>query len=85
MGIIFYFMLYRPQQKERAKRAEFLKNLKKGQKVVTVSGMLAVITDLTEKTVTLEVAKGVEIKFLREAISSSAPQKTKSEEKSADA
>lgn len=69
MGVIFYFLLYRPQKKEQQKRASLLSSLKKGDRVVTVGGIHGVITGITDKIVTLKVAEKVEIDFNRSAIS----------------
>lgn len=69
MGVIFYFLLYRPQQKEQKKRTEMLNSLKKGERVVTIGGIYGTITALSEKTVTLKIAEKVEIDVSRTAVS----------------
>jgi len=69
MGVIFYFMLYRPQQKEQKKRTGMLNSLKKEDRVVTIAGIFGTITALTDKTVMLKIAEKVEIKVSRTAIS----------------
>ena len=69
MGVIFYFLLYRPQKKEQQKRANLLNSLKKGDKVVTIGGLHGVITSINEKTAVLKVAEKVELEFSRSAVS----------------
>lgn len=69
MGGIFYFMLWRPQKKEQQKRQNMLESLKKGDKIITIGGMYGIITNISEKKVTVEVAENVEINFVRSAIS----------------
>ena len=69
MGVIFYFLLYRPQKKSQKERANLLDNLMKEDKVVTIGGMHGTIVSLTDKTVILKVSEKVEIKFSRTAIS----------------
>ena len=69
MGGIFYFMLWKPQKKEQQQRKDMLSALKKGDAVYTIGGICGVITCLSEKTVTLKIADGVEVKFLRSAVS----------------
>ncbi|HEV08837.1 MAG TPA: preprotein translocase subunit YajC, partial [Sulfurihydrogenibium azorense] len=49
---IFYFLLYRPQQQQRKKHEEFLKNLKKGEKVITTGGIIGEVKQIDEKTIT---------------------------------
>ena len=68
MAAVFYFLLYRPQKQEQKRRKEMLDNLKKGDKVVTIGGLYGTLGDISEKTVMIEVAKGVELKVARAAI-----------------
>lgn len=69
MGVIFYFLLYRPQKKEQQRRQELLNNLKKGERVVTIGGLYGTIVALNEKTVTLKIAEKVEVDISRTAVS----------------
>lgn len=66
--VLFYFMLIRPQQKKQKEHREMVSNLKKGDEVVTVGGVLGKISDLDENFVSLEIADGVEIKVQRHAV-----------------
>ncbi|CVK19590.1 preprotein translocase subunit YajC [Sporomusa sphaeroides] len=68
MGVIFYFLLYRPQKKEQQRRKELLDNLKKGARVVTIGGIYGTITALSEKTVTIKIADKVEVEIARTAV-----------------
>jgi len=68
IGLIFYFLLIRPQGKEKKKREEMIKALGKGDKIMTSSGMYGTITHMTDETITLQVADGVRIKFSRQSI-----------------
>ncbi len=69
MGVIFYFLLYRPQKKEQQRRQELLGNLKKGERIVTIGGLYGTITALNEKTVTIKIADKVEVDVSRTAVS----------------
>lgn len=69
MGGIFYFMLWKPQKKQQQERQNLLNSLKKGDKVITIGGIYGTITDLSEKTVKVEVAEGVEMTMVRSAVS----------------
>lgn len=66
--VLFYFMLIRPQQKKQKEHREMVANLKKGDEVVTVGGVLGKISNLDENFVSLEIADGVEIKVQRHAV-----------------
>ena len=63
--VVFWFLLIRPQQKKAKEHQEFIKNLSKGDKVVTNGGIHGEITGLTDTVVTLEIADGVRIKVSR--------------------
>jgi preprotein translocase subunit YajC len=67
---IFYFMILRPQQKRQKERQALLEALKKGDRVVTAGGMYGTIAGIDEKTVLVQVADNVKIKFERSAVSS---------------
>ncbi|MCD7974505.1 MAG: preprotein translocase subunit YajC [Phascolarctobacterium sp.] len=69
MAGIFYFILWKPQKKEQQKRKNLLGALKKGDKIITIGGVYGTITALSEEKMTLEIAEGVEIDFLRSAVS----------------
>jgi preprotein translocase subunit YajC len=68
MFAIFYFLMIRPQQKQRQDRDRMLAAIKRGDKVVTTSGMFGTVTNLTDKTVTLRVADQVKLEFERASI-----------------
>lgn len=74
---IFYFLIIRPQQKQRKKHEEFLKSLKKGQVVVTSGGLIGEIKSISEDTVNLKIADGTIIKVLKVAISGEYENKEK--------
>ncbi len=69
--VIFYFLIIRPQGKRQREHQSFLNALKRGDEVVTASGILGRIEGLTDQFVTLEVADGVRIKVLRTQVASS--------------
>jgi preprotein translocase subunit YajC len=73
MFVIIYFVLLRPQQKQQKKHQAMLKALKKGDRVITNSGIFGTLAGLTESTATLEVAKNVHIKLLRGQIAGLQP------------
>ncbi len=68
MFAIFYFLMIRPQQKQKQERERMLAAVKRGDRVVTTSGLHGTITGLTETTVTLRVGDQVKLEFDRAAI-----------------
>ncbi len=66
---IFYFMAIRPQQKQRKAHAALLSSLKKGDQVVTASGIYGTVKRVEDTVVVIEIARGVSIKIARNAVS----------------
>ena len=69
-GLLFYFIMLRPQQREQKERQKKLDALKKNDKVLTIGGIIGSIVDLSSdgKRVTLKVDDGTRIKFTRGSI-----------------
>lgn len=68
MGLVFYFFFIRPNQKRQKQEKNFQNSLKKGDKVVTQSGIHGKVVDYTDDAVFIETGAG-KIKFERTAIS----------------
>jgi preprotein translocase subunit YajC len=66
--LIFYFMIIRPQQKRAKERQKLIDSMKKGDKVITASGIYGTISGLDEKTVLVQIADNVKVKLDRSAI-----------------
>jgi preprotein translocase subunit YajC len=66
---VFYFLMIRPQQKKMKKQNEMLSALTSGDEVVLSSGIIGKVAGLTDKVVTLEVAKDVKVKVLKSQVS----------------
>ena len=66
--IIFYFLILRPQQKKQKERAALLQSLKKGDKVITSSGIHGTVEGLEDTTVLVKVADNMKLKMDRSAI-----------------
>lgn len=66
--VVFYFLLILPQQKRQKKLRALLDALKKGDKVVTSSGIWGTVTNLGKDTVTLQIADNAKVKIQRDQI-----------------
>jgi preprotein translocase subunit YajC len=77
--LIFYFMVIRPQESKNKKLRQMLESIKRGDSVVTSSGMIAKVAGVEKDHVQLEIAPNVKVKFLLSAISrlENEPQKSK--------
>jgi len=65
MFAIFYFLLIRPQQKKAKQHQEMIKDLKKGDPVITSGGIHGRITAMDDGTITIEIADRVRVKVSR--------------------
>lgn len=65
---IFYFMIIRPQQKKAKEREALLGSVKKGDKIITASGIHGTVSGLDDKTVLIDVGNNTKIKMERSAI-----------------
>ncbi len=66
--MIMYFLMIRPQQKRAKEREKMLGDLKKGDKVIMSSGIYGTISSIDERTVVVQVADNVKIKFEKSAV-----------------
>jgi preprotein translocase subunit YajC len=73
MGV-FYFLLWRPQMQRQKELRSLLEQLAKGDEVVTAGGLTGRIRDLGPNYVLLEVAKAVEVKVQKSAITQVLPK-----------
>lgn len=65
---IFYFMIFRPQQKQRKELQVMLASLKKGDSIVTRGGIEAVVDKVEEKRVRIEVGNGMKMWMNRDYV-----------------
>jgi preprotein translocase subunit YajC len=77
--VVFYFFMLRPQMNRAKKEKKFAAELKKGNKVITKSGMHGKVAELNDKdnSCVIETLAG-KIKFDRSAISMEMSQKLNS-------
>lgn len=68
--VLFYLIVIRPQQKERKQRETLLGSLKKGDRVVTIGGILGQVASISpdDKEVVLKVDDNTRVRFRRSAI-----------------
>ena len=69
IGLVFYFLVIGPANKQRKKTQEMLNSLKKGDRVVTTGGIYGTIQGVEAEVVYLKIAENVKVKVARSAIS----------------
>ncbi|MGE9270934.1 MAG: preprotein translocase subunit YajC [Verrucomicrobiales bacterium] len=70
MVVMFYFLLIRPQQRQRKELQQRIDSLKAGDRVITTAGIHAIVHHIKEKTVTLKIAEGTMVEFDKQAVAS---------------
>ena len=69
IGVIFYFLIIRPQSKRQKELANLVSALKTGDEVVTSSGIHGRIANVKEgSTLILKIAENVKIEIDKSAI-----------------
>lgn len=76
MGVVVYFFMIRPQMKRQKKEKIFAEELKKGDRIITKSGMHGKVFDFSEKSNSVIIETGAgKITFDRSSISMEMSQK----------
>jgi preprotein translocase subunit YajC len=70
MFAIIYFFMIRPEQKKQKERQKMLSALKKGDKVLTIGGIVGVITLVKDSTYIVKSGEGAVFEVTKSAISS---------------
>jgi|JI10StandDraft_1071094.scaffolds.fasta_scaffold1018375_2 preprotein translocase subunit YajC len=65
---IFYFLVIGPARRERKNHQTMLEALKRGDEIVTSSGIVGTISDFEDALVIVEISKGVKLRILKSAI-----------------
>jgi preprotein translocase subunit YajC len=77
--LVMYFFMILPKQRKQKEQKKFLADLKKGDHVITIGGLHGKIYEIDELTLSLEVDRGIRLKFDRSAISLEATKKVQKE------
>ena len=68
--VVIYFLLIRPQEKKRRAQETLVSGVKKGEEVLTNTGIYGIVTKIndSDNTVMLRIANDVEVKMLKGSI-----------------
>jgi preprotein translocase subunit YajC len=67
--VIFYFMVLRPQNKRAKEHQELVKNLRRGDTVVTSGGLVGKVTKVVDdEQVEIEISDGVRVRQVRSMV-----------------
>ncbi len=73
---IFYFLLWRPQQKRAKEHRNLIENLAKGDEIAVGGGLMGRITKMGDELISVEVAEGVEVLVQKPAVAALLPKGT---------
>lgn len=65
---MFYFLLIRPQRKQKKERGAMMESLAVGDEIYTAGGILGTITRIKEHTIWLRISEKCEIELLKSSI-----------------
>jgi preprotein translocase subunit YajC len=67
--VVFYFFMMRPQMKKQKEQNNFLSEIGKGTKIVTIGGICGKVLEVRAKSFLIEVEGGNRLQILKSAIS----------------
>jgi len=70
MGVIFYFLLIRPQQRRAKAQQALLRSVEVGDEIVTTAGVFGTVTEIDgdDDVITVEIAPGTRVRMVRAGI-----------------
>ncbi len=71
MGVLFYFLLIRPQQRRARAQRDLISSVEVGDEIMTAGGILGTVTamDDDDELLTVEIAPGTRIRMVKRAVS----------------
>jgi len=73
MGLIFWFLIMRPQMKQQKDQKAKLEGIKKGDEVLTGGGIIGKVVRSDENYADVEIAQGIKVKVLKSTITDVIP------------
>ena len=68
MGLIFWFLILRPQMKQQKEQRSKLEAIKKGDEVLTSGGLIGKVVRVDGAYLDVEIAQGVKVKVVKSTI-----------------
>lgn len=75
-GLVFYFMLWRPQSKRAKEHKDLVSNINKGDEIVTNGGLIGKVVKVEDQYLVFEVDNNVQLKLQKGAVSAALPKGT---------
>lgn len=68
IGLIFWFLIIRPQQKRAKEHQAVIDAVKRGDQVVTAGGIVGKVTKVEDRMVEVEIASGVKVRVIKSTL-----------------
>ncbi len=68
IGLIFWFLIIRPQQKRAKEHQALIEAVKRGDQVVTAGGIVGKVTKVEDRMVEVEIASGVKVRVIKSTL-----------------
>ena len=75
--VVFYFLMIRPQQKQRKEHETMLGQLKAGDRVITSGGIYGTVASVSDKTIMVRVDANVVLEMARGAVAGKVEEEKK--------
>lgn len=75
-GAIFYFLIWRPQNKRAKNHRSLVSGLQKGDEILTSGGILGKVMKVTDDFMLISIAEGVEVAIQKQAVAAVMPKGT---------
>lgn len=69
LGLVFWFMIIRPQKKQQTQRKTMLDAIKRGDKIITSGGLFATVKDVKDDRVVATIAENIKVEIAKSAVS----------------
>jgi preprotein translocase subunit YajC len=73
MLVIFYFLMIRPQQKRQKEVQKMLAAVKKGDRILTASGLYGTVAGVKDDVVVVQIADNVKVEMVKSAVTGVVP------------
>ncbi len=74
--VIFWLLIWRPQNKRAKEHKQLLASISKGDEVVTTGGIIGKVVSVTDDFVTLQVGEKVDLTFQKSSVAATLPKGT---------
>lgn len=68
IGVVFWFLILRPQKKQQDQRRKMLEAVKRGDRVLTTGGLYGTVRDVKGDVLVLAIAENVKVEVAKGAI-----------------